>query len=1542
MTTDRTSPLPSALSPEKLDLLAKRIEQARSWRKVIETPAIPKRQQLSPAPLSFAQQRLWFLDQLEPNSPLYNLPLALRLQGELQPEALRRTLTEIRRRHESLRTRFEAREGVPAQVIDPPQEFVWVAHDLSWMKPDEREREVLRLAGAEARRPFDLARGPLWRASLLRVAENEYVALFTMSHIVSDGWSMGVLVKEVAALYTAYLRGEDSPLPELPIQYADYAVWQRAWMSGETLEKQLRYWRKQLAGAPAALELPTDRSRPAVETHLGGSYAFKLPQDLSAALMELSQSEGVTLFMTLLAAFKVLLGRYSGQEDLVVGTPIANRTRAETEGLIGFFVNQLVLRTDLSGEPSFRQLLGRVREVCLGAYGHQDAPFEKLVEELQPERDLSRSPLFQVMVVLQNAPMGMLGLPGLRLSEITSSGERFAKFEMTLTMQEGASGIAGELEYNSELLDEATVGRMLSHYERLLIGIAADIDQRLHELSLLSDIERRQILVGWNETSAEYPKNGYIPQLFETQAECAPDAVALVYGAQEVSYGTLNKQANRLAHHLRKLGVGPEVLVAVCAERSLEMVVSLLAILKAGGAYAPLDPDYPDERLEFMLEDSRPSALLVQGARLEGLPACAPHVLRLDDQWEKLDECEENPVNLVESKNPAYVIFTSGSTGRPKGVMNSHGGIRNQLLWRQAAYHLTAEDRVLQKTPFSFDVSVWEFFWPLLSGACLVIADPGGHRDSAYIVRLIVEKEITTLHFVPSMLQAFLQEKDAEKCRSVKRVICSGEALPFELQERFFAVSSAELHNLYGPTEAAIDVTFHACERASERRIVPIGRPVANTQLYVLDNNLNPIPGGVPGELYIGGEGLARGYFNRPDLTAERFIPNLFGDEPGQRLYRTGDLARYLDDGDLEFLGRADHQVKIRGYRIELGEIEAALRRHSGVSEAVVIAEEDGNLEKRLVAYLVSRDGLALSDGELRGFLKQRLPEYMAPSFFVILKRLPLTPNGKVDRRALPSPNQTGSDSRSYTAPRNEIENVLVSVWQKALGVSPIGIHDNYFALGGNSIRVIQVVHDIRRYNPSITVMDVLRNPTVYQLAIRIREIRPEQPGNGPPLLELAEPPERRFDLLPSDAEDVYRASKMQIYLMSHYSNDRQQAGVYHIQQSYHMRDEEFSLAAFKKALEITARRHPALRTTFIIDAGGEPIQVVRTSDKLPFQVKDLNGLNAAEQGEYIDAFIKKDRASLFDVSNPDEPLLRLTVFLRSETTFEFFMAIHHALFDGWSNQALLKELAESYLSCKRSEDVDAVSAVKTYKEFVALEREIIASAGAKKFWDDHLRNHSLKAPPKRPSLVESTETNFICALDPELVDHIRKLSRNLGVSLKAVFLSAFLDLIGSETGEEIVTVGVVANGRSERLSDPLNAVGLFWNLIPFCCAMGSGDKIARVKLVQQLLIDAEAFAAYPLPQILEDRQVDELFFATFNFLHFHNLKDIPINQGLSLLGVKSHDKFHFPLNFIISVDPFNEQISFRVEYDQSYFNGQAAQDLTARYADLLAPDSFH
>jgi amino acid adenylation domain-containing protein len=1064
------------LSPEKRELLLRRLSERQ---KTASPPAaIPRRDRAgSNLPLSFAQESLWFVHQLNPESSAYHLPAALRLSGPLHVTALEQSLQEIVRRHESLRTIFPAIEGHPVQVITSSLQIPFSIVNIEDAPESEREQRAQQYTAEEIAQPFDLARGPLLRATLLRLTKQEHILLLVMHHIISDAWSVTLFIQELITLYTAFTAGQSSPLPELPIQYGDYVLWHREWLQGR-MEDQLTYWKQQLAGAPAVLDLPTDHPRPAIQTFRGATSTFRLSASLTQQLQSLSQQEGATLFMALVAAFNTLLSRYTGQEDIVVGSPIANRDRSEVQGLIGYLVNMLALRTDLSGDPSFRELLRRVRKMALEAYAHQELPFEKLVEALHPERSSSYSPLFQVMIANENGSTASVEAAGLTISplEIEGSG---AKFDLTFYLWEDAEGLTGTIEYNADLFEVATIRRMAGHFQTLLESAAADPERPLSQLSLLTEAERHQLLVEWNATQAAYPQEQGVHQLFEAQVERTPEAVALEYEGRHLTYRELNQCANQLAHHLQKLGVGPDVRVGLCMERSLEMVVGLLGILKAGGAYVPLDPAYPDERLAFMLSDAQVLALVTQRHLAAQLPAHAAKIVCLDADAALLErQSIRNPASLTNGDNLTYVLYTSGSTGKPKGVQVVQRGVVNTLLSMQQHLGLTAKDRLLAITTLSFDIATLEVLLPLIVGARLIVASRDTVLSGSALADLLTSSGATMMQATP-VTWRMLVASGWQGSPHLK-VLSGGETLAHDLASQLLTRAAA-VWNGYGPTETTIYSTVSKVESADD---ITIGRPLANTEIYLLDAHLNPVPIGVPGELYIGGIGLARGYLNRPELTEERFIPHPFSTEPGARIYRTGDLARYRADGQIDHLGRVDFQVKIRGFRIELGEIETTLAQHPAVRQAVVVAREDTPGDKRLVAYVVPQPQQEIKANELRSFLRESLPDYMIPSAFLVLEAFPQTPNGKIDRRALPAPELGRTTEENYAPPSSMIHYQLVHLWEELLEARPIGIRDNFFFLGGHSLLAARLVNRIEQiFGKKIPLATFFAGPTIEQLA---------------------------------------------------------------------------------------------------------------------------------------------------------------------------------------------------------------------------------------------------------------------------------------------------------------------------------------------------------------------------------------------------------------------------------------------------------------------------
>ncbi|MEV0007135.1 amino acid adenylation domain-containing protein [Streptomyces sp. NPDC047973] len=1063
---------PAALSDAKRALLAQRL-RGRS----AAVRAVPRRPEGTVPPLSFAQERLWFMEQFAPGTAAYNIPVARRLRGPLDRPALQRALDTVLARHETLRSRYPATDdGRPVLEIAEPAPF-----PLRTAEADDEEHAA-RLVDELGALPFDLVTGPLINGLLVRLADEDHVLLLVVHHSVSDGWSSEVLLSEILRGYAARAAGEPDPLKELPVQYGDFALWQRERLTGERLDAEVSYWARELADV-RPLELPTARPRPERQTFEGAGYGFDVDRELLDRLTDLGKQHGATVHMVLLAAFQLVLSRFSGQRDFAVGSPVAGRPEPELEGLIGMFVNVLPLRARLDGDPTFGELLDRTRETCLEAYAHQELPFAQLVSELNVERDVSRSPVFQAVLAIQNYASASQAV------ELPLEAEPFGlhaagtRFDVELFLMEWPEGLRGAFNYNTDLFDESGIARIADHLGRLLRAVAERPGLPVSAHDGLDPAELRRTTVEWNDTAAELPDGATLPSLIAAQAARTPDAVAVDFEGGTLTYAELDRASGRVARRLAGDGVGPGSLVAVSAERSLELVAGLLGVLRTGAAYTPLDPEYPAGRLAFMLADSGAEVLLTQ-RRLPVPEGCEARVLLLDDleRWE--DEGAE-PAG-PDAGDIAYMIYTSGSTGRPKGVPNTHRAIVNRLLWMARTYEVGAADAVLQKTPTGFDVSVWELFLPLLTGARLVVAKPGGHKDAAHLRDTIAGRGVTLAHFVPSMLDVFLAEDDVERCASLRRVVCSGEELAPHTARAFTArLPHCALANLYGPTEAAVDVTSWEC--AGDLATVPIGAPVDNTRLYVLDDALRPVPLGTPGELHIGGVQVSLGYHRRPGLTAARYVPDPFG-PPGSRLYRTGDLARWRADGQLEHLGRIDQQVKIRGLRIEPGEIEEALRAEPAVAATAVVVREDNPGDKRLVAYLVLEDGTEEPDpADLRTALRRTLPDYMVPAAFVVLDALPLSPNGKLDRRALPAP-QARRTGGAMAAPETETERILAEIWAEVLTLPEVGVDDDFFDLGGHSLLATQVVARARKRLPDagaqpVSVMDLFTCRTVRELA---------------------------------------------------------------------------------------------------------------------------------------------------------------------------------------------------------------------------------------------------------------------------------------------------------------------------------------------------------------------------------------------------------------------------------------------------------------------------
>ncbi len=1404
-------------------------------------------------PTSLAQRRLWFLAQMNSRaSAAYHVPGGMRLRGHLDVRALKAALDRIVARHEALRTGFAVVDGQPVQRIRERAEFGWVQHDLSSESAShtDQETQLTDLTRLEIEGPFDISSGPLVRGRLVRLGEDEHVLLWTMHHIVSDGWSLGVMTRELGSLYRAYavdgVAYDVDPLPALPMQYADYAVWQRQWLSGDVLERQLGYWSQRLMGAPAVVTLPTDRPRPSVQDYDGQSVPVRFGRDLTSRLKALSQKHGTTLFMTVLAAWGTLVARLAVQDEVVIGTPVANRTRAELEPLIGFFVNTLALRLDFSANPRVGELLAQVRERTVEAQSHQDVPFEQVVETLHPQRTLAHSPIFQVMLAWQNTPGQPLELDGLCLSPVALKPTS-AQFDLTLNLEEEEGEIAGDVQFASALFERATVERYVRYLQALLGGMVRDDTQRVRGVDILDAAERHQVLEQWNDTRRAYSRDRCVHELFELQADRTPDATAVEWEGGSLCYRGLDERANQLAHHLRALGVRPDQRVGVCLERGLDMAVALLAVLKAGGAYVPLEPTYPSERLVAMLRDSAASVLITHAhllAKCFSQAPCGLSILNLDapePEWQKASKSRPDGASVgLTTRHLAYVIYTSGSTGQPKGVMNEHLAVANRLCWMQDEHRIGPRDAVLQKTPFGFDVSVWEFFWPLMTGARLVMARPEGHKDPSYLARTIQQYGITTIHFVPSMLQAFVDCGGTTECRTIARVICSGEALSGVLARRAReCLPQARLYNLYGPTEAAVDVTSWACDAAELPDNIPIGRPIANTMIYLLDREGHPVPRGVSGEIYIGGIQVARGYLNLPDLTRERFVPDPFAVDPAARMYKTGDLGRWLPNGAVEFLGRNDHQVKIRGFRIELGEIELQVRGVPGVRECAVIVREDDPGEKRIVAYVV---GAPPEFRSVRQMLAQTLPEYMVPIAYVVLESLPLTTSGKLDRRALPKPEEADYVLRDYEAPQGLIETTIAAIWADLLHKERISRHDHFFELGGHSLLAVQMTAQLgQRLGVDVPIADLFAQPVLCafaELASRADASRL--------------PPIRPADRLGSEFPVSF--AQQRLWILTQLGDAASAA--YHMAGGLRLRG-CLDVAALKAALDRIVLRHEVLRTRFrLVD--GQPMQRIEAHGEFAWLVKDLREVD--DPASQIADDGRVEAQMLFDLT--EGPLIRGRLLRIADDDHVLLLTLHHIISDGWSLGVLARELGALYRAYGlegTATDFDPLPALPVqYVDYAIWQRQWLTGELQRRqlaYWKEQLAGApwlvSLPMDRARPAIQDYAGECLAVQFDSALVARLKALSQKHRTTLFMTLLAAWGALVCRLSGQDEVVIGTPVANRTLPEIEPL--IGCFVNTLALRVDLRGSPTVADLLgRVRQCTLDAQDHRDVPFEQVVE------------------------------------------------------------------------------------------
>jgi amino acid adenylation domain-containing protein len=1533
----------SDLTPEQRALLVLRMRQRAARRAPEEgqvPPLVPVPRQRE-MPLSFAQQRLWFADRWQPGNPAYNVPLAVRAAGRLDRAAMRWSLAEVVRRHESLRTVFAAER--PVQVVRPPAPPPLPCVDLGALPAATRDAEVGRLLTAAAARPFDLARDRLLRVLLLATAPGEHVALFNTHHIVSDAWSIGVLIRDFAALYAARVAGRRSPLPELPVQYVDFAVWQREWLRGAALEAQLAYWRQRLAGAPAAIGLPLARPLPAMRSVRGGRRPYLLEPESTLALNALAQRQGATLFMLLLAGFATLLHRYSGETDLVVGSPVAGRNRAEVEGLIGFFVNTLALRCDLAGDPPLVELLERLREATVEAQAHQDLPFEKLVEELRLERDLRRPPLVQVVLSLQNTPPVDFTVPGLTLTGLGAEADT-ARYDLLLSANERGRRLGGFLEYSADLFDAADADRLRGHLLALLAGMAAAPRARLSRLPLLAAAERDQLLAAGAavERFAAAPS---LDRLFLAAAARRPDAVAVCCDGERLTYGELERRARRLAARLRRLGVAPEARVGLAVERSAELVVGLLAVLLAGGAYVPLDPDLPAERLAFLIADSGARLLLTRGgllARLPPWPAERTVLLEADAAAAAGAGGEPDAGSTPAGDNAAYVLYTSGSTGRPKGVVVPHAAVARLLVAAGRCFDFGAADVWTLFHSYAFDFSVWEVWGALAHGGRLVVVPYWVSRSPDDFHRLLAAEGVTVLNQTPTAFRQLVRAGEAAgdgaaaaPPLALRWVVFGGEALEPAALAPWFARHGdrrPRLVNMYGITETTVHVTFRAVTAADVAGGSAIGAALPDLALHLLDRHLEPVPPGAVGEIHVGGAGLARGYLGRPELTAERFLPDPFAAEPGARLYRSGDLARRLrvrPRADLEFLGRADQQVKVRGFRIEPGEVEAALLAHPAVREAAVVAA-GGPEGRRLVAYVVAAAGSAPAPAELRAHLLGRLPEPLVPAAFVTLDALPLTAHGKLDRGALPAPDDAARPAAGHEPPATAAEWLLAEVWEEVLAIAGAGAHDNFFALGGDSILSIRVVALARRRGLELSLQQLFRHQTLRELARHAGAAAAVDAAAAAPFGLLAAADRER---LPAGVEDAYPLARLQAGMLFH-SEYRPRTAVYHDVFSAHL-EAPFDAARLHQAAARVTARHPVLRTAFDLASFSAPLQLVHRAVAPDLAFADLRDLAPAAQEERIAAWMEAEKGRPFDWNRP--PLLRLFVHRRGEDSFQLSLSFHHAILDGWSVAALVSELLRTYLRPLRGQEevVEEPAPEGVMRRFVALERHALDSAASRRWWEERLAGRETPRLSRWPAGGAAGRGVHSVALPPATADGLRRFARAAGVPLKSALLAAHCRVLAALSGGATAVTGLVVNGRPEEDGGE-RGLGLFLNTLPLHLDLAAGswsELVARAFAAESELL---AHRRFPLAE-LQRASGRPLFEAAFNFVHFHVYQGLAALGGLRVLGGRFFEETNFPLLASFGRDPLGDRLDLRLEHDAGEFPAAQIAAVAGLYERTLA-----
>jgi amino acid adenylation domain-containing protein/non-ribosomal peptide synthase protein (TIGR01720 family) len=1503
--------------PEILAFLRSAITPSKTFESVISPVA-----RSEDLPLSFAQQRMWFIYQMDQQNSAYNEALTIRLTGRLNIDILEQTINAIIQRHESLRTTFPMVEGKPIQKIAPFLKIKLLVVNLKDIPQEQIDKRIIE----ELQKPFDLTQAPLLRSTLFDLGYENYILVNVFHHIIIDGWSKGILFKELSEFYQAFLSNSTVDLPELTIQYADFAVWQRQWLQGEILENQLNYWKKQLTAAPLLLELPTDKPRPANPNFRGHSISFQINSELTEKLKLLSQKSGATLFMTLLAALNTLLFRYSGQDDILIGTPTANRNRQEIEPLIGFFVNTLVLRNSLEGNPAFSGLLQQARNVVLEAYANQDVPFEQVVDALEIERSLSYNPLFQVMFALQNAPLNALELPHLKAQYLAVKHQRI-KFDLSLILEEieteQGSYLEGFWEYDSDLFTVERITRMVGHFQTLLKGIVANPQQTVRELPLLTESEKQQLLVEWNQTQQDYPQNLCIHQLFEAWVEQTPDAIALIFKGEQLTYRELNSKANQLANYLQTLGVKPETLVGICIEPSLEMIVGILGILKAAGAYVPIDPTYPSERIAYMLDDSQLAVLLTQEKLVTSLPQHQAQVICLDSDWKEIStESKSSPITSLTPENLAYVIYTSGSTGKPKGVLVAHRGLCNLSQAQIKLFDVQPDSCVLQFASISFDASIWEIVMALCAGARLYLGTREELQPGQPLLQLLQEQEITHLTLVPSALTAL----SSENLPALQNIIVAGEPCPPSLVIQW--ASGRRFFNAYGPTESTVCATVAQC--FEDMDVLPIGRPIANTKIYILDRYLQPVPIGVPGELHLASVGLAKGYLNRPELTDSKFIANPFSQKLSDRLYKTGDLVRYGNDGQIEFVGRIDDQVKIRGFRIELGEIESVLNQYPQVKDAIVIVRQDELKTKRLYGYFIPKTE-ALTSQELRQFIQDRLPDYMIPAFLIPLESFPLTPNGKVDRRALPLPKINPNELENYATPSTKNEQILAQIWQEVLGLKTISINDNFFELGGDSILAIQIIAKANQEGLEITPKQLFGYQTIAQLAILAETTAATEIDQGLVTGEVPLTPIQQWFFEQNWPERHHFNQSILLEVPNNLQPD-----------------------LLKQTISKLLYHHDALRLRFI--QKGEQWQQNHSDDcnSFAFELVDLSHLYCDEQVTTLAEISEVQQRTL----KIDQGPLMAVVFFKLGDSGRLLIVIHHLAVDGVSWRIILEDLATIYqqLESQDSQELPPkTSSFKTWAEELQNYAQTPEFNTQFKYWLNRDLPSVFPLPldyqgEAKSNIVAHAKTVSFTLTEEQTRLLLQEVPQAYNTQINDILLTALVQAFSHWTGSDRLLLDMEGHGR-ENVIESVNlsrTVGWFTSIYPVFLTLENLDHPGEcLKSIKEQLrqIPNRGFdygiGYYLNSDLTIQSQLKNYPKAQVSFNYLGQFTSHQIGDIGWKLSQESSGSIHSPLgqrSHLIAIHGIvvDGQLDMEWQYSENFHHQTTIKNLAAAYRDSL------